>query len=86
MHYKGRRSSYSFQLFLTFYGRPKKTVAFSQMFNHVQLHVHWVHLLNTRISRYTYITLTVQIKGSFSAPKSKEIASLIKMRSTLKVP
>ena len=22
----------------------KKTVAFSQMFNHVQLHVHWMHL------------------------------------------
>ena len=33
------------------------------MFSHVQLHVHWMHLLNTRICRYTciYITLTVQI-------------------------
>ena len=29
----------------------KKTVAISQMFNHVQLHVHWVHLLNNRICR-----------------------------------
>ena len=39
-----------------------KTVAISQMFNHVQLHVHWMHLLNTRICRYTciYITPTVQ--------------------------
>ena len=40
----------------------KKTVAISQMFNHVHLHVHWMHLLNTRICRYTciYITPTVQ--------------------------
>ena len=30
-------------------GDQKKTVAISQMFNHVQLHVHWMHLLNTRI-------------------------------------
>ena len=32
------------------------------MFNHVQLHVQWMHLLNTRICRYTciYITPTVQ--------------------------
>ena len=35
-----------------------KTVAISQMFNHVQLHVHWMHLLNTRICRYTCIYLT----------------------------
>ena len=43
-------------------GGQKKTVAISQMFNHVQLHVHWMHLLNTRIYRYTciYITPTVQ--------------------------
>ena len=33
----------------------KKTVAISQMFNHVQLHVHWMHLLITRICRYTCI-------------------------------
>ena len=39
----------------------KKTVAISQMFNHVQLHVHWMHLLNNRICKYTYITPTVQI-------------------------
>ena len=32
------------------------------MFNHVQLHVHWMHLLNTRICWYTciYITPIVQ--------------------------
>ena len=36
-----------------------KTVAISQMFNHVQLHVHWTHLLNTRIHLYTYVTFTV---------------------------
>ena len=32
------------------------------MFNHVQLHVHWMHLFNTRICMYTciYITPTVQ--------------------------
>ena len=43
-------------------GDQKKTVAISQMFNHVQLHVHWMHLLNTRICRNTciYITPTVQ--------------------------
>ena len=43
-------------------GDQKKTVAISQMFIHVQLHVHWMHLLNTRIYRYTciYITPTVQ--------------------------
>ena len=33
----------------------KKTVAISQKFNHVQLHVLWMHLLNTRICRYTCI-------------------------------
>ena len=32
----------------------KKIVAISQMFNHVQLHVHCKHLLNIRICRYTY--------------------------------
>ena len=31
-------------------GDQKKTVASSQMSNHVQLHVHWMHLLNTRIA------------------------------------
>ena len=29
------------------------------MFNHVQLYVLWMHLSNTRICRYTYITPTV---------------------------
>ena len=37
----------------------KKTVAISQMFNHVQLYVHWMHLFNTRICRYAYITSTI---------------------------
>ena len=35
-------------------GDQKKTVAISQMFSHVQLHVHGMHLLNNRICRYTY--------------------------------
>ena len=40
MHYKGRPNNYLFRLFLTLLRRPeKKTVAISQMFNHVQLHV-----------------------------------------------
>ena len=38
-----------------------KTVTISQMFNHhdVQLYVHWVHLLNIGICRYTNQTPTV---------------------------
>ena len=39
----------------------KKTLAFSQTFNHVELHEHCMHLINNRICRYTYITPTVQI-------------------------
>ena len=35
-------------------GDQKITVAISQMFSHVQLHVHGMHLLNNRICRYTY--------------------------------
>ena len=59
---KVRPSNYLFQLFLTLQVRPEETVAISQMFNHVQLHVHWMHLFNTRICMYTciYITPTVQ--------------------------
>ena len=34
----------------------KKTVAISQFINHVKLYVHLMHLLNTRICRYTYLT------------------------------
>ena len=37
----------------------KKPVASAQMFNHVQLHVHWTYLVTNRICRYTYITPTV---------------------------
>ena len=37
----------------------KKTVTISQMLNHVQLYAHWMHLLNTRMYRYTYVTPTV---------------------------
>ena len=36
----------------------KKIVGISHMFNHVQLHEHWMHFINTRICRY--ITPTVQ--------------------------
>ena len=57
-HYKGHPSNYLFQLFPHCKGDQKKTVAISQMFNHVQLHVHWMHLLNTRICRYTCIYIT----------------------------
>ena len=42
-------------------GDQKKTVAISQMFNHVQLHVHWMHLLNTRIPVYIYIYIYIYI-------------------------
>ena len=36
----------------------KKTVTISNV-QRVQLNVHWMHLLNTRIYRYTYVTPTV---------------------------
>ena len=42
-------------------GDQKKIVAISQMFNYVQLHVNWMHLFNTRICNFTYITPTVLI-------------------------
>ena len=47
MHYQVRPNSFSHCK-----GGQKKTVAISQMFNRVQLHVHWMHLLNTRIPAY----------------------------------
>ena len=60
MHYLVRPSNYLFQLFhCKLHVDQKKTVAISQMFNYVQLCVHWMHLLNTRMCRYTYITPTV---------------------------
>ena len=37
----------------------KKTVTASQMFSHVQLHVHWMHSLHTMICSYTCLTPTV---------------------------
>ena len=41
----------------------KKTVAISQMFIRVQLHVHCMHLLNNRICRHTYsINIYLQYK------------------------
>ena len=55
---KVRPSNYLFQLFLTFKVEQKKSVAISQMFSHVQLHVHGMHLLNNRICRYTYSIYT----------------------------
>ena len=60
MHYKGRPSNCS-NYFSYCKVDQNKTVAVSKMFNHVQLHEHWMPLLNNRISRYTYITPTVQI-------------------------
>ena len=51
--------SNSFPNFLNCKVDQKKRIAFSQMFNRVQLHVHWVHLLNNRICKNTYITSTV---------------------------
>ena len=58
MHYKVCPSNYLFQLFLTLKVDRKKTVAISQMLNHVQLHVHSMHLLNNRICRYITVTKT----------------------------
>ena len=49
MHYKVHPNSFSH-----YKVDQKKTVAISQMYNHVQLHVHWMHLLINRICRYTY--------------------------------
>ena len=60
-HYQVCPSSYLFQFFLTLYGRSEENSSYliiSQMFNHVQLYVHWKHLLNTRICRCSYITPT----------------------------
>ena len=60
MHYKVRPSNDLFQPFFSHCNVDhKKTVAISQMFNHVQLYAHWMHLLNTRICRHTYITHTI---------------------------
>ena len=39
-------------------GDQKKTIVISQMFNHVQLHVHWMHLLNIRIYLHIYNTFS----------------------------
>ena len=50
----------------------KKTVAISQMFSHVQLHLHWMHLLNDRICRYTYsINTTLCDQDRWTAPHTK---------------
>ena len=54
-----RPSNYLFHSFSPCKVDQKKTVAISQIFNQVQLYIHWMHLLNTRIGRYTYITHTV---------------------------
>ena len=60
MHYQVRPSNTpSFNSFSHLKVDRKKTVAISHMFNHVQLNVHWMHLLNTRICRYTYLKPTV---------------------------
>ena len=59
MHYKRRPSNYLFQLFLKLKGRPEENSSYFSNVQHVQLHVHYVHLLNDRICRYTYVKLTV---------------------------
>ena len=62
MDYKGRPSNYLFQLFLSLSGTPEENSSyFSNVQPFLQLHVHWMHLLNNRICRYTYITPTVHI-------------------------
>ena len=47
MHKKGVLAIISSNSFSLCKVDQKKTVDISQMFNHVQLHVHWTHLLNT---------------------------------------
>ena len=61
MYYQVCPSNYLFQLFLILYDRPGKTEVISQMLNHVTLHItlHWMHLFNSRIYRYTYVLPTV---------------------------
>ena len=54
-------------------GDQKKTVAISQMFNHVHLHVHWMHLLNTRICRYTCIYITPIEQNYITALQSHDV-------------
>ena len=49
-------------------GDQKKTVAIFQMFNHVQLHVHWMHLLTTRKCRYTWIYIYIYIQTLHYCP------------------
>ena len=46
------------------------------MFNHVQLYVHWMHLLDTRICRYTYVTPTV-----IYCDKDKYVMNLLNLES-----
>ena len=58
--YRGRKTKIQVQqLFSNCKVDQKKAVAFSQVFNHVQLHVYKMHLLKNRIYRYTCITPTV---------------------------
>ena len=59
MHYEGRPRIICSKSFSNCKVYHKKTVAFSQLFNHVQLHVHRMYLLNNRICKYTNITPTI---------------------------
>ena len=59
MHYLVRHSKICSNSFSHCKVDQKKIVTISQMFNHVQLYVYWMHLLNTRTCRYTYLTPTV---------------------------
>ena len=52
----------SWQLFIPILSHQKKTVAISKMFNHVQLHVHWMHYLKlgyAGIPAYIYIYIYI---------------------------
>ena len=68
MHYKGRPSNFCSNSFSHCKEDQNKTVAISQMFNHVQLHVHWMHLLNSRICRYTCISITPTVQTLHYCP------------------
>ena len=51
------------------------------MFNHVQLHVHWMHLLNTRICRYTCIYITPIVQTLHYCPAGARLWNDVVMSS-----
>ena len=54
MNYQVRLSNFSYCKL-----NQEKTIAISQIFNHIPLHIHCMHSLNTRIFRYIYVTPAV---------------------------